>query len=144
MLAATFALRGHPVTGLDFSERLLKRARKRFQRIDFYTFDLVNLPKIPSKSFGIVSCGYFLHGLSAGFRETVLKNISRIACHCVVVFDYCCDGGWFVRLIEWIEGPNYPQFIAAPREAEFADAGLRIEKSFRTSGFGNVWLCRPE
>jgi len=144
ILAAAFEQRGHATAGLDLSEQMLKRARKRFPRIDFKTFDLVDLPKIPAKSYGIASCGYFLHGLSTGFREAILKNIARIACRYVVVFDYCCDGGRFVRLIEWIEGPNYPQFIAASREAEFAGAGLRIERSFRTSRFGDVWLCRPE
>jgi len=144
ILAAAFARRGHEVSGLDFSERLLRRARKKFPQIDFKAFDLVDLPKIPARSYGIVSCGYFLHGLSAGFRATILKNIARIAGRYVVVFDYCCDGGWFVRLIERVEGPNYPQFIAASREAEFAAAGLTIERSFRTSSFGDAWLCRPE
>jgi SAM-dependent methyltransferase len=143
ILAAAFARRGHAVAGLDLSESMLKRARRRFPQVDFRTFDLVDLPEIPARSYGIVSCGYFLHGLSAGFRETILKDIARIAGRYVVVFDYCCDEGWFVRLIEWIEGPNYPQFIATPREAEFAAAGLRIERSFRTSGFGDAWLCRP-
>jgi SAM-dependent methyltransferase len=144
ILAAAFAGRGHAVTGLDFSERMLKRAGKRFPAIDFRTFDLVDLPRIASGSYDIVSCGYLLHGLSAEFRKTILKNMARIAGHYVLVFDYCCDGGWFVRLIEWIEGPNYTQFIAAPRETEFAGAGLAIERAFRTSEFGNVWLCRTK
>ncbi|MCU0236513.1 MAG: class I SAM-dependent methyltransferase [Acidobacteria bacterium] len=144
ILAAAFARRGHPVTGLDFSRRLLKRARKKFPAIDFGAFDLVELAKMPAKSYGIVSCGYLLHGLSPEFRATILKNIARIARHYVVVFDYCCDGGWFVRLIERMEGPHYPRFIATGREAEFAGAGLRIERSFRTSPFGDAWLCRPE
>jgi SAM-dependent methyltransferase len=141
ILAAAFAGRGHAVTGLDLSERMLKRARKRFPAIDFRTFDLANLPRIASGSYDIVSCGYLLHGLSARFRETIVKNMARIAGRFVLVFDYCCDGGWFVRLIEWIEGPNYPRFIATPRDAEFTGAGLTIEREFRTSEFGNAWLC---
>ena len=141
ILAAAFAGRGHAVTGLDLSQRMLKRARERFPAIDFRTFDLVDLPRIASGSYDIVSCGYLLHGLSAGFREAILKNIARIAGRYVLVFDYCCAGGWFVRLIEWIEGPNYPQFIATRRETEFAGAGLVIERAFRTSEFGNAWLC---
>jgi SAM-dependent methyltransferase len=144
ILAAAFARRGHSVSGLDFSKRLLRRAGRKFPGIDFRAFDLVDLAKIPAASYGIVSCGYLLHGLSAGFREAVLKNIARIAGRYVVVFDYCCAGGWLVGLIERIEGPNYPQFIATPREAEFSGAGLRIERSFRTSSFGDVWLCRPD
>ncbi len=143
ILAAAFAGRGHAVTGLDLSERMLKRARKRFPAFDFRTFDLVDLPQIASGSYDIVCCGYLLHGVSAGFRETILKDIARIARRYVLVFDYCCDGGWFVRLIEWIEGPNYPQFIATPREAEFAGAGLAIDRVLPISSFGNAWLCRP-
>jgi SAM-dependent methyltransferase len=144
ILAAAFARRGHPTTGLDFSARLLKRARKRFPPIDFRRFDLADLADIPSKSYGIVSCAYVLHGLSAGFRETVLAHIARIACCHAAIFDYHGDGGWLVRLVERVEGPNYPRFIATPREAEFAAAGLLVERSFPTSGFGAVWLCRPE
>jgi SAM-dependent methyltransferase len=143
ILAAAFSRRGHTVCGLDFSPRLLGRARKRFKEINFKIFDLVNLPEIPANSYGIVSTGYLLHGLSQEFRENILKNIARIAAEYVVIFDYCCDGGWSVRLIEWIEGPNYPEFISTPREQEFRKNSLEIEKSFQTSGFGNVWLCKP-
>jgi len=144
ILAAAFSYRGHPVTGLDFSRQLLRRAARRFPDIDFKVFDLVDLPGIPDNKYGIVSCGYLLHGLSAEFRKTILQHMSRIADRYVVVFDYCCDGGWFVRLIEWIEGPHYPEFIAASRGEEFSRAGLRIEDTLHTSGFGGVWLCRPE
>lgn len=144
ILAAAFARRGHPVRGLDFSARLLKRARKRFPGIDFQTFDLADLAEIPARSRDIVSCGYVLHGLSAGFRRAVLKNMARIAGRYVVVFDYCRDGGWLVRLIEWTEGPHYRQFLATPRRVEFAAAGLNIERSLPTSDFGCAWLCRPE
>ncbi len=142
ILAAAFARRGHPARGLDFSERLLKRARKKFPGIDFQPFDLADLAEIPARSWDIVCCGYVLHGLSAGFRHAVLKNLSRIACRYVVVFDYCHDGGWLVRLIERAEGPHYRQFMATSRQAEFAAAGLRIEKSLSTSNFGCAWLCR--
>jgi SAM-dependent methyltransferase len=144
ILAAAFAQRGHAVTGLDFSGRMLRRARRRFPGIEFRAFDLVDLPEMASRGYGVVSCGYLLHGLSATFREAILGNMARIAGRWVVVFDYCCDGGRFVRLIERIEGPNYPKFIAGDRREEFAAAGLAVERTFRTSGFGDVWLCRPE
>ncbi|MCK4836373.1 MAG: class I SAM-dependent methyltransferase [Candidatus Aminicenantes bacterium] len=141
ILAAAFARQGHRVYGFDFSEKLLKRGKKKFPEISFKKFDLVDIHQIPSNSVDIVSTGYFLHGLSPEFRETILNNISRIAYQYVVVFDYCCDGGWFVRLIEWIEGPNYSRFISSSREEEFDAAGLKVEKSFHTSNFGKVWLC---
>lgn len=143
ILAAAFCRRGHRVTGVDFSRRLLSRAIRRFPEIEFKVFDLVDLSKIPENSYGIVACGYLLHGISPQFRKTILKHMSRIARSHVVVFDYCCDGGWFVRLIEWVEGPHYQGFIDTPREEEFASSGLGVESTFQTSGFGSMWLCRP-
>lgn len=143
ILAAAFSGRGHSVKGLDFSRPLLKRAKKRFPEVDFKVFDLVDLAMIPPDSYGIVACGYLLHGISPRFRATVLQEMARIAAEYIVVFDYCCDGGWFVRLIEWIEGPHYAGFIAGSREQEFAVAGMEVVDSFHTSAFGSAWLCRP-
>lgn len=40
LLTGTFAECRHFVTGLDFADRLLKRARKRFPGIDFRAYDL--------------------------------------------------------------------------------------------------------
>jgi SAM-dependent methyltransferase len=143
ILAAAFADRGHVVTGLDLSERMLRRARKRFPAIDFRAFDLVDLPGIAANSYGIVSCGYLLHGLSVEFRGYVLENMARIAQRHVLVFDYEGDGGLLVRLIERAEGPNYPGFIASSRAAEFAAAGLKVDRVLPCSGFGAAWLCSP-
>jgi hypothetical protein len=96
---------------------------------------------MPSKSYDIVSAGYLLHGLSPEFRNYILTHMARIAAQYVVVFDYCCRGGWLVRLIERIEGPFYPQFLSSSRSEEFGSAGLKIQKSFQTSTFGKVWVC---
>ncbi len=141
ILAGAFAERGHRVKGLDFAENLLNRGKKNFPRVDFKKFDLYNLNEITNSSYDIVSTGYFLHGLSADFRKQILKDAARIAGKYVVVFDYCCKGNWFVRLIEWIEGPNYPGYIAESRTKEFSDAGLNVERELRTSDFGSAWLC---
>jgi hypothetical protein len=96
----------------DSIARRSRRGRRRFPGIEFRAFGLVDLPEMPSLGYGVVSCGYLLHGLSPAFREAILGNMARIAGRWVVVFDYCCDGGRSVRLIERIEGPNYPRFIA--------------------------------
>lgn len=141
ILAAAFSKQGYRVKGYDFSEKLLKRAQKKFPEIIFKTFDLYDISQIPSNSYDIVSSGYLLHGLSPHFREIVLQNMSRISSRFIVVFDYCCRGNWFIRFTEWIEGPYYSQYISTSRDQEFDAAGLQIERSFQTSNFGNVWLC---
>jgi SAM-dependent methyltransferase len=142
-LAGAFAERGHAVIGLDFAERLLARARRRFPQVDFRHFDLLHLDRLEAKSRDVVSMAYFLHGLSPEFRRFVLAESARIAREHVLVFDYCCDGGLLVRLIEWVEGPNYPLFVAEDRGRELLRAGLEIERTGRVSSFGGYWLCRP-
>jgi len=144
ILAAAFNERGHSVKGLDFSRKLLKRAKKKFKNIEFENFDLINLSEIRSNSYDIVTTGYLLHGVSPEFRKYIIENMARIAKKYVIVFDYCCDGGWLVRLIEWIEGSDYMEFISSPIKEKFEEVGLKIERSFMTSKIGNVWLCSKE
>jgi len=142
ILAAAFAERGHPTTGIDFAANLLNRARRKYPAVTFREMDLVELDGIRDRSFGIVSMGYFLHGVDAEFRKEVLAAAARIASDNVVVFDYGRPGNFLVRFIEWVEGPHYSGYLAASRDAEFREAGLEIVEDFPTSGFGQVWVCR--
>jgi ubiquinone/menaquinone biosynthesis C-methylase UbiE len=130
LLAGAFAERGHMVKGLDFADKLLNRARQRFPGIDFRNLDLRHLDRIDSGAYDLVSMGYFLHGLSPEFRRFIVRETARIARSHVLIFDYGRDGGWFIRFIEWIEGPNYPVFIAEDRGQELNKAG-RANASIR-------------
>jgi SAM-dependent methyltransferase len=143
LLAGAFAQRGHAVTGLDFADKLLSRARRRFPRGAFRNLDLRHLDRIESGAYDLVSMGYFLHGLSPQFRRFIVRETARIARTHVLIFDYGSDGGWFIRFIEWIEGPNYPLFIAEDREQELGKAGLCVDREERVSDFGSYWLCTP-
>jgi SAM-dependent methyltransferase len=98
LLAGAFSERGHSVSGLDFDDKLLKRARWRFPRVDFRHFDLLHLDRIEADGYDLVSMGYLLPGLSPGFRRYFPRASARIARAQVLVFDYCCDRGWFVHL----------------------------------------------
>jgi ubiquinone/menaquinone biosynthesis C-methylase UbiE len=142
ILAAVFAERGHPTTGLDFATNLLNRARKKFPAVTFREMDLADLDGIQDRSVGIVSMGYFLHGVDAEFRRKVLAQAARIASDHVIIFDYGRPGNFLVRFIEWVEGPHYPGYLAASRDAEFREAGLEIVDDFPTLDFGQVWVCR--
>ncbi len=140
ILAGAFSERGHTVTGFDFAKRLQNRAKKRFPQVRFELFDLMNLNTLPENSYDLVTMGYFLHGVHPDFRLQVLREARRISRNNVVVFDYCCPGNWFVRLIEWIEGPYYPNFVNGNREQDFLAAGLAIQKEINLSDYGSVWL----
>jgi len=141
-LALAFSERGHRVAGIDFAERLLRRARRRLPGADLRKMDLAGLPAFPGRSHGIVAMGYLLHGLDPAMRRFVLCEAARIASKWVVTFDYARPGPWTVRLVEWIEGPHYASFVAHPFEDHAAGAGLEVVAAGETSDVGGWWLLR--
>ncbi len=142
-LALAFAERGHSVTGIDFAERLLKKARRRLPGADLRSMDLAGLPSLPDGSWDGTAMAYLLHGLSPAFRRFVLCEAARLARRWVLVFDYPAPGPLLVRIIEWIEGPHYPGFVARPFEEHAAEAGLEVVRHGVTSRHGGWWLLRP-
>lgn len=140
-LAGAFADRGHRVTGIDFADRLIARARRRVPSGEFRSMDLVELEQMPSGSFDIVCLAYVLHGLSPELKDTTLHHAARLARDGVLVFDYSCLGPWHVRLIEWIEGPHYPGFVARTIDEHVSTHRLVVENSGETSSVGGWWWC---
>ena len=75
---------GGQVTGLDFSERMIKRAREKSQTIEWVIGDATALP-FKDGSFDAVTVGFGIRNvpdLEAGLRELarVLRPGGRIAC----------------------------------------------------------------
>jgi len=138
-LAAAFAERGHRVAGIDFAERLLRRAQRRLPEADFRLMDLADLPQIPDNAYDVVTLAYVLHGMPPQMRRFALCQAHRLARRHVLIFDYSGPGPWYVRLIEWIEGPHYPSFVARPLADLAAEAGLTVQREERTCG-GACWL----
>ena len=139
-LAAAFAERGHRVAGIDFAARLLRRARRRLPQADFRLMDLADLPRLPDDAYDVVALAYVLHGMPPPMRRFALDQAHRLARRHVLVFDYSGPGRWYVRLIEWIEGPHYPSFVDRPMADLAAEAGLIVEREERTSSVGACWL----
>ena len=99
-MALAFAELGHAVTGVDFAERLLRRARRRVPAATFLHLDLADLPRIESGSHDVLALAHVLHGLDPELRRFTLAEARRIARRWVVVVDYAARGPWYVRLIE--------------------------------------------
>ena len=142
-LAAALAARGHSVTGLDFSERSLARARRSCPGVRLILADLFELDAVRDRSFDLVSLAFVLHGLPDELRRSVLGHAARIARQAVLVLDYAGHGPWYVRLIEFLEGPHYPSFAARPAAELLAAAGLAVDAHGVTSPTGGYWLARP-
>jgi ubiquinone/menaquinone biosynthesis C-methylase UbiE len=142
-LAAALAARGHRVTGVDFSEQSLARARRSCPDVRLVLADLFELDAVRDRSFDLVSLAYVLHGLPAELRGAVLGHAARIARQAVLVLDYAGPGPWYVRLIEFLEGPHFPSFAARPAAELLAAAGLAVVAHGVTSPTGGYWLANP-
>ena len=75
---------GGRVTGVDFAERMLERARKKSTAIDWVRADALDLP-FPDESFDAVTVGFGVRNfadLEAGLGELarVLRSGGRFAC----------------------------------------------------------------
>lgn len=141
ILAGAFHDRGHSVQGLDFSLKLIKRARKKYPGIQFEQIDLFELDTEQTPKFDIVSMGYLLHGLSPDLRKIILQKASEIVSKYVVVFDHSNRTSWIVKIIEYLEGSHYKEFISADHKQLFSEVGLKIIEEFIVDEFGYCWLC---
>jgi ubiquinone/menaquinone biosynthesis C-methylase UbiE len=139
-LALALASRGHPVTGIDVAERLLRRARRRVAAACFHRMDLAELPDVAEGAFDLVSIGYVLHGLSPRLRHFTLEQAGRIAARAVLVFDYAAPGPWYVRLVEHFEGPHYREFLRSSVEDLLARVGFTVERTVPMAPSSACWV----
>jgi ubiquinone/menaquinone biosynthesis C-methylase UbiE len=142
-LAAALAARGHRVTGIDFSERSLARARRSGPGMRLILADLAELDAVRDRSFDLVSFAFVLHGLPEALRRGTLRHAARIARQAVLVIDHAGRGPWYVRALELLEGPNYRSWVARPVEDVLVEAGLEVTAHGATSSITGYWLARP-
>jgi len=139
--AQAFAERGHPVVGVDFSERLLARAKRRVPGVRFEHVDVLAPGALAGRTFDLVTMGYVLHGMSVNLRLDLLNRVREIARRHVLVVDYAGPGTWLTRWIEWVEGPHYFEFVRTPLSSTLLRAGLGVTRRGRTRTGGGYWLC---
>jgi SAM-dependent methyltransferase len=144
ILAATFNNRGHSVRGLDFSPKLLKRARKKYPQIEFDQIDLFELNTKDVVEADIVSMGYLLHGLSYDLRRIILHKAVALTSEYLVIFDHSGHSSWIIDLVEFIEGSHYKEFISSDHSKMFSEFGLKIIEEFTVNKIGYCWLCTKD
>ena len=144
LLAAAFHGRGHCVRGLDFSPRLLKRARKKYPGIEFVQIDLFELDTGHTAKADIVSMGYLLHGLSYDLRRIILQKAAALASEYVVIFDHSDNASWMISLVELLEGSHYKEFISSDHRKMFGEFGLKTTAEFAANKMGYCWLCAKQ
>jgi ubiquinone/menaquinone biosynthesis C-methylase UbiE len=102
---------GAIVSGVDQSEKMLIKARKRNQRnIDFTLADGLNLTHFLDKSFDIVTSSFVLHGMPADKREQMLAEMKRVSKNVVVILDHDVSGPSRRFFLEWLEKNDLRDF----------------------------------
>ncbi|MFW5738956.1 MAG: hypothetical protein ACOC1F_01175, partial [Myxococcota bacterium] len=74
---------------------------------------------------------------------SALRQAARIARHHVLVVDYRRPGNALTRLVEWVEGPHYFEFVQHPFSDTLHACGLTISARTKTRTGGGAWLCVP-
>lgn len=79
VLAAKLAENGHALTGMDFSESMLARAKERIPNAHFLQWDISQgLPEhIPGAPFDAIVSTYTLHHLSDEQKVTFIQDMAR-------------------------------------------------------------------
>lgn len=101
---------GAQVTGIDFSSRMLTKAKKRCPSdISLFEGDALSL-NFPDKSFDLVTSSLVLHGPSQKQREQMLKEMVRVSRGPVIIHDYYKKAPALVHLAEAFERSDYYYF----------------------------------
>ncbi len=103
---------GLSVTGLDAAQKMLgiAKAKNRDSQIRFVQGSALLLP-FKDNSFDICFASYVAHGMSWGERKTMYAQMSRVAKHKLIIYDYNANRSALTSLIEWAEHGDYFNFI---------------------------------
>ena len=99
------------VSGVDFSEKMLKQAKKNHPDMNFIIGDAKNLQQIPNNSFDIVTASYVLHGTKQNNRSLILAEMERVATEFVIIHDFMGKPHFLIEILEWLERSDYHNFI---------------------------------
>ena len=97
--------------GVDFSEKMVRQARKKHPELHFEVADGKALKPFADNSFDIVTCSFVMHGMKRDLRQSVLREMFRVARRVVVIHDFYEPLDWPTRLLESLEKSDYKNFL---------------------------------
>jgi demethylmenaquinone methyltransferase/2-methoxy-6-polyprenyl-1,4-benzoquinol methylase len=146
-LALAGAAAGGRVTGLDFSERMLDRAREKSRDIEWITGDVLALP-FPAATFDAATVGFGIRNvddLGAGLRELrrVLAADGRLA-----ILEITQPTGalapfyrlWFDRIVPLLGRilPGGSAYTYLPASVRRFPGPVALAEQLREAGFSDV------
>ncbi len=113
-LCSVLSEKGLTVTGIDSAQNMLKvaRAKSENNKISFIQADVLEPLPFIDKSFDVAIASFVAHGLKVEARGLMYAEMSRIAKHYVIIYDYNERRSPLVTLIEWLEGGDYVRFVS--------------------------------
>ena len=111
-LAGLFLEYTSHVTGVDYSPEMLTEAQKKYgHKIDFECIAAHEISHFEAGRFDIVTAAFSLHDMDNNYRQRVLTEMHRVAKEKVIIFDFVKNNGFLIRMIEFLEGSYYRDFL---------------------------------
>ena len=76
------------IHGIDFAEKMIKKAKRKHQNITFSVGDAEDLNEFDDNSFDIVTASYVLHGTPKQNRLKILKEMKRVSREFLIINDF--------------------------------------------------------
>ncbi len=123
--------KGMDVTGIDPASKMLNIARGKPENTGISFIQANALERLPfeDNSFDVAISSYVAHGLEADERKQMYAEMSRVARHYVIVYDYNDKRSLMTSIIEWLEGGDYFHFIKHA-EPEMRDCVVEMKTCF--------------
>lgn len=98
------------VHGIDFSGKMIKKAKSKHNNIIFSIGDAENLKEFADNSFDIVTASYVFHGIPKQNRLRILKEIKRVSNEFLIINDFAGRTPIILRILETLEQSDYKSF----------------------------------
>ncbi len=123
--------KGLEVTGVDTAAKMLEIAKSKPENkhIRFILANILETLPFEEDKFDIAVASYVAHGLRAEERKMMYSEMSRVAKHYVVIYDYNDKRSPLTTFIEWLEGGDYFHFIRNA-EPEMKDCISEMKSCF--------------
>lgn len=149
-LCSVMSEKGLVVTGIDTADKMLKIARSKPENMNIRFIQANVLETLPfeEKRFDVALASYVAHGLKAGERKLMYAEMSRVAKHFVIIYDYNDKRSPLTSFIEWLEGGDYFHFIRNA-EPEMKDCISEMKSCFSDVKVVDVdtraawYICKP-
>jgi len=142
-LCAVLSDLGFDATGLDPAEKMLGVAKRKAagRPVGFVTGNVLDGLPFEDNSFDVAIASYVAHGMGGKERQVLYREMSRVARHKVILYDYNQKRSTLTNIMERMEGGDYLNFIKNV-EQELTQAFSQVEV-VQVARQTNWYVCTP-